>query len=169
MSRPRTFLCLGAVTAGLTSCTLSFSAGSVNDSEFRAVWSPGWTAVNASAKPLKASAGKPGACDIGGETNACFRAGQDMIAALSKLESNLATVQTPHEYAVASSTIQQGVRTGIKGLTDRNSAIMTRDNKLFTKGLNELQTSANLLAKGYGQFPEPTRPTPVPLGGSSSG
>jgi len=87
MIRLREFLCLAAAVAGLTSCAFSFSAGSVNDSQFRAVWSPGWTAVNTAAKPLMASPGNPGACNIGGGEIPCVRTGQNMVTALSKLET----------------------------------------------------------------------------------
>jgi hypothetical protein len=168
MIQLRALACLAAAMAGLTSCALSFSAGSVNDSKFRAVWSPGWTAVNAAAKPLRASAGDPGACNNGGSPKGCVSAGQNMVAALSKLETQLALVETPSEYGAASITIQQGIHDSIKGLTDRNSAIKSHDTRLFTTAITELQGAANLLAKGYAQFPLTTRPTPVPLAGGGS-
>jgi len=82
---------------------------------------------------------------------------------------DLAAVETPPEYAAASTTIQQAIRISIKGLTDRNSAIKTRDNSLFTTAITELQQAANLFAQGYAQFPQTTRPTPVPFDGGVSG
>jgi hypothetical protein len=91
-----------------------------------------------------------------------------MVAALSKLETDLAAVETPHEYAAASATIQKAIRISIKGLTDRNNAIKARDDSLFTPAITELQQAANLFAKGYAQFPQTTRPGPAPFDGSFS-
>lgn len=167
MIRLRVLLCFVGAAAGVTSC--SVSVGSVHDDQFRAVWSPGWVAVNAAAKPLVASAGNPGACDIGGSVQACVRTDQNMVTALKKLRTNLAAVETPQEYAVASKTIQHAIQLEINGLTHRNGAIKAKNNRLFSKAITELQQAGKLFDQGYAQFPQTTRPTPQPFNGGISG
>jgi hypothetical protein len=161
------FLCLAAGLVGVTSC--SVSVGSVHDDQFRAVWSPDWAVVNAAARPLAPSAGNPGDCNIGSSATACVRTGQNMVAALTKLETDLEAVTTPQEYTGASTTIRHAIQIDIKGITDRNNAIKARDNRLFSTAITEVQQAAKMFPQGYAQFPQTTRPTPQPFDGGFSG
>jgi hypothetical protein len=164
MILPKTLLCLGValgVVASVASC--SVSALSVNDSRFRAVWSPGWAGVRAAIEPLKASSTGPGACNIGGGEGACVATSVNTIAALSKLEIDLAAVETPPEYRVASTTIQHAIRVNIKALTDRVNGVKTHDNSLWTTANDELKQAEQLFSQGYAQFPPETRPAPQPF------
>ena len=122
--------------------------------------------VNAAAKPLAPSAGNPGDCNIGSSATACVRTGQNMVAALTRLEADLVAVTTPHDYNAASTTIQRAIQIDILGLTDSN-AIRARDNRLFSTAITEVQQAAKLFAQGYAQFPQTTRPTPNPSTGAS--
>lgn len=164
MTRLKAFSCLAlalGIIAPVTSCSVSVS--SVNDSRFRAVWSPGWATVSAATEPLKATSTGPGACNIGGGKSACVRASENTITALSKLKTDLAAVETPSKYRVASATIQHAIRVNIKALTDRINAIKTSDNNLWTTANNEIKQAEQLFNQGYAQFPPETRPTPQPF------
>jgi hypothetical protein len=161
MRRLSALICLTAALGPVTSCSLTFR--SIDDDRFRAVWSPDWAMVAAATKPLAPSATGPGVCNAGGDKMACFRTSHHMIDALSKLDTDLAAVQTPREYHKASTTIRHAVQINIKALTDRANAIKDSDDTLWTASNNEIQQAEKFYGQGYAEFPPETRPTPKPF------
>jgi hypothetical protein len=158
-------LCLAAVVVGLASCSVKVSDVTVvGEEQFNAVWAADWAAVNAAAKPLVPSAGLPGVCNPGGGANACARTSRNMVAALSKLKTDLAAVHTPPQFAAASMTIQRASQIQNKGMTDLSNAIAAQDNTLFNKAKTELTQGATLFVQGYALFPSGLHPSPQPFG-----
>ena len=167
MIRPGALVCCVVALASVTSCSVSVSA--VKDTQFRTVWSRDWAIVNTSAEPLLPSGSSPGACNKGAVALDCVSTGKNMVAALSKLGTDLAAVTTPRQYTAASTGIQHAIQIDIKGITDRDTAIETQNSILFTAAIAEVQQAANLFAQGYAQFPQAIRPTPQPFNGALSG
>lgn len=152
------------MVVALASCSVKVSDVTVvGEEQFNAVWAADWATVNTAAKPLVPSAGMPGVCNPGGGANACVRTGQNMVATLSKLNTDLAAVHTPPQFAAASATIQRASQIQIKGITDLSNAITAQDNTLFNKAKTELTQGATLFVQGYSQFPPGLNPSPQPF------
>lgn len=160
---------LVVICFALTGCSFRVSVAAVDDSNFRAVWESGWAAVDDAAKPLNPTATNPGVCNQGGSKLDCLQTGEAMIPALQSLAAGLVGVETPASYRSASQQIQAAIAQDVQAITDRNTAIRTTDQTLFTKAIGELQQAAQDFNSGYRAFPEATRPTPVPFDGGLVG
>ena len=153
----------------LAGCSAHVSVGAVDDNAFRTSWQSGWASINSVSKPLNPSGTNPGVCDKGGSASACLQTGRAMIPALQAFASALAAVDTPDSYKAGSKTIQAALEKDVQAITDRNAAITSNDDALFSTSIGEFKEAAQAFRAGYLEFPETTRPTPPPFDNGREG
>jgi hypothetical protein len=149
----------------LASCTVAVHFVSIDDADYKAAWSAGWTSVDAAATPWIPSNSSPGVCNIGGDKQACADTDQQVSATFGDLLAKLNGAQVPSEFATANSNIVQGITLSIQGLNERDTSLIKDDQALFTQARSDLMQAENLLRLGYSQFPAFDLPTPAPFDG----
>jgi hypothetical protein len=157
-------LLLLALMLGLTSCAVSVSLHVISDAAYKSVWLKDWDTIIAASAPWKPTADTPGVCNVGGNMQDCYATDASVATDLQILLSGLQSTAVPAEFASANSTTKRALTTDIAGLNERNQALMTNDDPLFTAALAKIHQAATLFVQGYAAFPAYDVPSPQPFG-----
>lgn len=157
-------LLLSAVLLVASGCSVSVS--SVNpdqEARYDSVWAADWGKVAADQRSLQPSGSSPGVCNVGGSKQGCYDTDNSLIVDFHVITQGLSHIAVPAEFKQGNSAILRGIATLIRGLSDRNTAIVSNNTKASMDQSNqELQAGYKTLETAVPQFKGP-KPPPNPF------
>jgi hypothetical protein len=140
------------------------STSHADEASYRQVWSQDWTAVIQASTPWNPVGTSPGACDKGGDINACYGTDQAVLPLLHTLATDLSSASIPPQYSKANTAMVSALNAEGQGLLDRDAGIRNNDNAVFSKAFDELHVARTQLVAAYRAFPSGDQPVPAMFG-----
>ena len=157
-------LVASGIAVSVTSCSVGVHVET--ESSFQTQWVTSWSAINEAAKPWNASGTLPGVCNKGGSASDCVKTDGEVILALDSFVTTFQTASfVPRSLGGRVAQVVTAVRTDLKGIRDRDKAIRTSNDALYSTALTEFGQAATELKNAYNSIPADDRPLPLPFDG----
>jgi hypothetical protein len=149
--------------------SVSVHAGTISgERPYRAIWKRSWEQIQRDEMQYVATAGSPGACNVGSSKEACVNADRALAVDLRRFQEALGRVHVPGPYRRATTLVLRALSHDLRGLNLRMRSLsagnwtLAQRNDWFRQSKAELLAAAETLAKGWAAFPDRARPSPQP-------